>query len=153
MRASAVSRTPRVLLARAEKRWRTEYTRGGRCGDLRETACTGGCGSCTTSNQWRFGGGGYPLCWQIADFALGERLRRSQLACAHAVLAGHNLNIIYYITSLPLPLPLPRTLSLPLALPLATGGWWLVAGGTSKSQKPKAKSQKAASNSNIADSR
>jgi hypothetical protein len=36
-------------------------------------------------------------CWQIADCALGERLRRSQLACAHAVLADHNLNIIYYI--------------------------------------------------------
>jgi hypothetical protein len=34
---------------------------GGRCGDLRETACTGDCGSSTTSNQWRFGGGGYPL--------------------------------------------------------------------------------------------
>jgi hypothetical protein len=32
-----------------------------RCGDLRETACTGDCGRCTTSNQWRFGGGGYPL--------------------------------------------------------------------------------------------
>ena len=39
-------------------------------------------------------------CWQIADCALGERLRRSQLACAHAVLADHNLNIIYYITLL-----------------------------------------------------
>jgi hypothetical protein len=37
-------------------------------------------------------------CWKIADCALGERLRRSQLACAHAVLADHNLNIIYYIT-------------------------------------------------------
>jgi hypothetical protein len=34
---------------------------GGRCGDLRETACTGGCGSCTTSKLRRFGGGGYPL--------------------------------------------------------------------------------------------
>jgi hypothetical protein len=75
----------------------THGTRGGRCGDLRETACTGGCGSCATSNQWRFGGAGVIPCWQIADCALGERLRRSQLACAHAVLAGHDLNIKYYI--------------------------------------------------------
>jgi hypothetical protein len=31
-------------------------------------------------------------------WASGERLRRSQLACAHAVLlAGHDLDIIYYI--------------------------------------------------------
>jgi hypothetical protein len=39
-------------------------------------------------------------CWQITGCALGERLRRSQLACAHAVLADHNLNITHYIALL-----------------------------------------------------
>jgi hypothetical protein len=53
--------------------------RFGRCGGLRETARTGGCGSDRTSKHWRFGGGSYS-CWQIADCALGERLCRSQLA-------------------------------------------------------------------------
>jgi hypothetical protein len=36
-------------------------------------------------------------CWETTDCALGQRLRRSQLACARAVLADHNLNIMYYI--------------------------------------------------------
>jgi hypothetical protein len=39
----------------------------------------GGCGSDRTSKQWRFGGGSCS-CWQISDCALGERLRRAQLA-------------------------------------------------------------------------
>jgi hypothetical protein len=66
---------------------------------LRETACTGGCGSSTarlaSSGDLAAGGGPGAVipCWQVTDCALGERLRRSQLACARAavLLAGHNL--------------------------------------------------------------
>jgi hypothetical protein len=41
--------------------------------------------------------GGFP-CWQIADRVVGRAASPLAARCAHDVLAGHNLNIIYYIT-------------------------------------------------------
>ena len=44
--------------------------------------------------------GGFP-CWQIADRVVGRAASPLAARCAHAVLAGHNLNIIYYIVIKP----------------------------------------------------
>jgi hypothetical protein len=41
--------------------------------------------------------GGFPPCWQIADRVVGRAASPLAARCAHAVLADHNLNIIYYI--------------------------------------------------------
>jgi hypothetical protein len=62
------SRASCVLGAGAEKRRQTEYTRGGRCGDLRGTACTGESGEALhgiDGGDWRRGV--YSPCWLIAD--------------------------------------------------------------------------------------
>jgi hypothetical protein len=44
-------------------------------------------------------GGGLP-CRQVADRVVGRAASPLAARCAHAVLADHNLNIIYYITLL-----------------------------------------------------
>jgi hypothetical protein len=70
-------------------RWRSAVA----CG-----AAGRGAGRCSMA---AFSGGlaaGVAPCWQITDCALGERLRRSQLACARAVLAGHDLDARCHIS-------------------------------------------------------
>jgi hypothetical protein len=58
----------------------------------------------TSGIQRRFGGGGgggggATPCWQIADRVVGRAASPLAARCARDVLADHNPNIIYYITS------------------------------------------------------
>jgi hypothetical protein len=56
-------------------------------------------GVSTSDIQRRLGAaGGFP-CRQIADRVVGRAASPLAARCAHAVLADHNLNIIYYIRS------------------------------------------------------